>query len=194
MNIENRLLAKFSPSKGPSRSPLSTSSSVQGGELDTAMGQRKGYKQTPEHIAKRKRFGPDHPGWKGDDVSPISARQRAQSWYEARPCEKCGNPKADRHHVDGNTKNNGLDNIRFLCRKCHLNLPEHRAAMLKAVKISLPKAVAAAAEKNRSRTHCINGHELSGDNLVVTAKQRICRECGRIRQREYQQRRKAKCL
>ena len=41
------------------------------------------------------------------------------------------------------------------------------------------------------KTHCKWGHELSGDNLIVTAKQRSCRECARRRNREYEARKRS---
>ena len=41
------------------------------------------------------------------------------------------------------------------------------------------------------KTHCIRGHELSGDNLYEYKNRRICRECGRIRDRERYHRQKA---
>lgn len=34
-------------------------------------------------------------------------------------CERCGNPATDRHHKDGNTWNNAVENIEVLCRPCH---------------------------------------------------------------------------
>lgn len=35
------------------------------------------------------------------------------------------------------------------------------------------------------KTHCKNGHELSGHNLIVTKRQRVCRECARVRSLDY---------
>lgn len=35
-------------------------------------------------------------------------------------CEKCGSiNNLDIHHIDGNWKNNNLDNLMCLCRSCH---------------------------------------------------------------------------
>ena len=40
-----------------------------------------------------------------------------------------------------------------------------------------------------ARTHCVRGHLLSGDNVMMQAhNRRRCRECGRIRWRAYRER------
>lgn len=36
-----------------------------------------------------------------------------------------------------------------------------------------------------SKTHCRKGHEFSPENTYLTSKGRSCRECGRIRARDY---------
>lgn len=85
------------------------------------MGQRKGYKQSPEHIERRKMWGENNPQWKGENISVKSGRSRALRRFTKKPCEICGEPqKVDRHHVDGNTKNNEPSNLRYLCRRCHM--------------------------------------------------------------------------
>jgi hypothetical protein len=85
-------------------------------------GPPKGYKQSPDHIAKRCRFGEEHHCWVGDKVSVKSGRSRAIRHFAKRPCEVCGEEKKriDRHHKDGNTANNNPENIKFLCRRCHM--------------------------------------------------------------------------
>jgi hypothetical protein len=35
------------------------------------------------------------------------------------------------------------------------------------------------------RTHCVNGHEITPENLIVTSKQTICRTCNRISKKKY---------
>lgn len=82
---------------------------------------KRGYTQTTEHIAKRKRCGSDHYGWLGDSVSTKGGRTRAlRAFKNIGPCIECGNPKAERHHKDDNTANNDPDNIAVLCRRCHM--------------------------------------------------------------------------
>ena len=83
-------------------------------------GPREGFKQSKEHIEKRKRFGPEHPNWKGDDVSVKGGRTRALRKYEAKSCSKCKAKKAERHHINEDTSNNEPSNIAILCRKCHM--------------------------------------------------------------------------
>jgi hypothetical protein len=43
--------------------------------------------------------------------------------------------------------------------------------------------------QNKEKTHCIRGHELSGDNLYVFGKMRTCRACRRIRYADHTARR-----
>lgn len=38
------------------------------------------------------------------------------------------------------------------------------------------------------KTHCKHGHPLSGDNLIITKRQRACRACSRRRNAEYEAR------
>lgn len=83
-------------------------------------GPRKGYKQSPEHIARRIKSGEDHPNWIGDRVSHKSGRSRALRNYPAAPCLECGASPGERHHIDGNTANNHPSNIRMMCRKHHM--------------------------------------------------------------------------
>jgi hypothetical protein len=42
-----------------------------------------------------------------------------------------------------------------------------------------------------ARTHCVNGHPLSGDNLIQTARQRSCRICTREAGKRYMRRKRA---
>lgn len=81
--------------------------------------------------------GSDSCHWKGDAVSDNAGRQRAQSKFKIGPCEKCGDPGVDRHHKDGNTRNNSKKNVSILCRRCHMEL-DGRLEKLK--KIPRPKS------------------------------------------------------
>lgn len=85
-------------------------------------GPQKGYKQSPDHIKKRIRRGPEHHSWVGNKITKESGRSRAERKYPVRPCEICGESKKriDRHHRDNDPRNNKKSNIKFLCRKCHM--------------------------------------------------------------------------
>ena len=97
------------------------------------------------------------------------------------PCADCGNPKAERHHLDDNPLNNVPSNIKALCRRCHTL--EHGKTFLPEV---TAMGLAAAAAKRRALTHCPSGHEYSGDNLYVTPTgRRACKECNRAAKRKY---------
>jgi hypothetical protein len=60
--------------------------------------------------------------WKGDAARPETKRARAQQVYSLGPCERCGLPATDRHHIDGDPGNNTAANIACLCRKCHMQI------------------------------------------------------------------------
>lgn len=72
---------------------------------------------TPGRVALK---GEDHYAWKGDAATAPSKRCRAVKLYQISDCEDCGDPAVDRHHVDGDTGNNARENVRFLCRRCHM--------------------------------------------------------------------------
>jgi thymidylate synthase ThyX len=69
--------------------------------------------------------GEKHHSWKGDDASDQAGRLRAWKLYDTigERCEICGSSdlffRIERHHKDGNTKNNEQDNIQYLCSSCH---------------------------------------------------------------------------
>jgi hypothetical protein len=45
-------------------------------------------------------------------------------------CEDgCGAAAVDRHHVDGDTSHNARSNVRFLCRRCHMEADGRLAAL-----------------------------------------------------------------
>lgn len=57
-----------------------------------------------------------------DQTTRHYSRGRARIIHPPRPCDECGNPKAERHHLSGNTSDNSAENIRFFCRKHHLEI------------------------------------------------------------------------
>ena len=55
-----------------------------------------------------------------DICSPISARKRANRLYKASECSLCGSTRrVQRHHRNGNLKDNSKENIQILCQTCH---------------------------------------------------------------------------
>ena len=66
------------------------------------------------------RFAEKNVNWKGISATEQSGRGRAERSFRIGKCEICGEPGMDRHHKDGNTKNNSPSNIQCLCRKCHM--------------------------------------------------------------------------
>jgi len=106
-------------------------------------GPKKGYKQSPEHIEKRKRMGQMHHHWTGDGASIKTGRTRALRSFPAKPCELCGDTnRIDRHHIDGNTLNNLEANIVFLCRRCHMASDGRLEKFIELAKRNQPLAVA----------------------------------------------------
>lgn len=108
-------------------------------------GVKKGYKQTSEHVEKRKKFGEEHHAWLGNKIVRRSGRTRAERLFQKEPCEVCGEDKKriDRHHKDGDTKNNERTNIKFLCRKCHMREDGRYQNFINLARENQPKAVAA---------------------------------------------------
>jgi hypothetical protein len=45
--------------------------------------------------------------------------------------------------------------------------------------------------KRRLKTHCLRNHEMTPENTYFRGKQRFCRECGRIRHKEWKARQRA---
>jgi hypothetical protein len=84
---------------------------------------RESYKRTTEHKARMSKAvsGERNHNWKGEKASQESGRCRCNRLYrDIGPCILCGNPKSERHHIDGNTLNNDPSNIMICCRKCHM--------------------------------------------------------------------------
>lgn len=105
-------------------------------------GPKQGYKQTADHIEKRKRFGAEHHGWKGNNITIASGRNRAERKFPSKPCQMCGKRRAERHHVDENTANNDPANVVFLCRKCHMKVDGRYDRFIELAKANQPFAVA----------------------------------------------------
>lgn len=143
---------------------------------------RIGRKQTPEQIKKRLRFGEEHFAWVGDEATIKTGRTRAERKYALEPCETCGeqNKRIDRHHKDGNTLNNERENIKFLCRKCHM-AEDGRSKVFSAYCLEHIHTLQATAwKRKKEKTHCLHGHLFSPENTGRDPKgSRVCRACNR---------------
>ena len=105
-------------------------------------GPKPGYKQSPEHIEKRKRFGENHHQWKGDNAPKKQGWRRAERMFkDIGLCKRCGIKKAERHHKDGNTLNNDPSNVEFICRRCHMKEDGRLERFIKLAKLNKPRAV-----------------------------------------------------
>ena len=77
----------------------------------------------------------------------------------------------------------GLD-IDHLCRNRSCCNPQHLEPVTRQVN-------AQRGLRKTEQTHCKQGHALSGNNLKITEKQRICLTCARTNSRESHRRRRA---
>ena len=89
-------------------------------------------------------------------MSEQYGRVVANRWYRGLgDCEVCGRTAATvRHHRDGDTSNNGRDNVDFLCRRCHYRA-HHPVAP----------------------THCPAGHAYADHGRVNAQGRTVCKLC-----------------
>jgi hypothetical protein len=110
-------------------------------------------------------------------ASVSTGRDRARKLYaRIGPCERCRNPRAERHHRDGNTLNNRQSNIAILCRRCHMKEDGRLAALKENARIGRERS----RQTHIAMIQCKRGHELSGANVKQRGIARSCRACQRI--------------
>ena len=147
--------------------------------------------------------GENHGSWKGDEVQDETKRKRARSWFATPPeCQKCGEKKKiERYHKDSNPGNNSIENIAFLCRRCHMDadgrlelfskFPQLNAPLL--IKDPQPCIICHVPSKplRRGRCHACNeyyrrnGHDRkksTHDLKHQSQKCSICGKCGHKKQ------------
>lgn len=67
-----------------------------------------------------------------------TGRMRARRLYKKiGNCCLCGKKATDRHHVNGDTFDNSVENIMFLCRRCHMDLD----GRLKKITENMPRKI-----------------------------------------------------
>lgn len=76
-----------------------------------------------------------------------------------------------------------------LCRVRRCVNPAHLEAVTAQVNNLRSEAPSA---RNAMKTHCPQGHPYAGTNLYTYRGQRVCRECGRLAQRRYNERKRAR--
>ncbi len=94
----------------------------------------RGRKHSAEHI--KKQSGENCNFWKGDTASQKAGRTRALRKFKVAPsCEMCGVTKSERHHIDGDTLNNDISSICFLCHTHHMRAHKLARAELKKAQV-----------------------------------------------------------
>src|SRR5687768_17141450 len=111
-------------------------------------GPKQGYKQSPDHVAKRVKSGEKHHAWMGENISEKGGRKRALRLYrDIGPCWNCGREPAERHHIDGDTGINSPSNIAIVCRRCHMESDGRLDEFRELARRNQADAVAAARRK-----------------------------------------------
>lgn len=76
--------------------------------------------------ARNGRKGKSNPNFKLNTTNQKTGRTRAWNKFKLhnpKICNRCKKPKTvEIHHINGNTLNNNLENIKWLCRSCHMNV------------------------------------------------------------------------
>ena len=89
----------------------------------------KAYRETVFKVCSRKcrtvrrshsQTGANNSNWRKESSNYGTGHSRAIATFTLEPCAVCGSEKSERHHIDGDYMNNARSNIRFLCRKHHM--------------------------------------------------------------------------
>lgn len=117
----------------------------------------------------------------------------ASSWKGYGRINIGGRPKeahAAMFEVYGGVVPNGLT-LDHLCRNTVCVKPEHLEPCTRAE--NTLRQLAAIGHHNALKTHCVNGHEFTADNIKRGSKpdHRVCRTCANQRNREHRARMRA---
>ena len=123
--------------------------------------------------------------YKHDNVCKQTGRKRAVKLFpKIGRCSICGNEKSERHHIDGNTTNNNVSNIKILCRRCHMKADGRLDNLSKIGKRIIAIAGPIAWKAKLKNNYCKHGHLYTGINSNGA---RICRTCMRLSEEKYRQ-------
>lgn len=75
-----------------------------------------------------------------------------------------------------------------LCRNPKCCNPEHLEPVTHAENVRRGHGPEVARTRWLKQSHCKHGHALSGENLIITTRQRVCRTCVNERKKEYRAR------
>ena len=72
--------------------------------------------------ARESKLGSNNPNWNPnrEELSLTGIRGWLQRNLEQKACEICGSNESEVHHIDGNPWNNDSKNLKWLCRKHHM--------------------------------------------------------------------------
>ena len=84
----------------------------------------------------------------------------------------------------------GLE-LDHLCRVRHCCNPAHLEPV--TGRENLHRSPVTLARLNAVKTHCPQGHPLSGENLAISCGRRVCRVCNNAKAARYRERRRAAC-
>lgn len=74
----------------------------------------------------QKGIGKDHPNWRGGSSRYWGGKILSQSNKDTSCCQICKDKtKTEIHHIDGNPKNNQLENLGVVCTYCHFAIHDN---------------------------------------------------------------------
>ncbi len=112
-------------------------------------------KHSEKAIAKMRHMGSDNPIWKGDEATEEAIRQRL---HRSMPVPK----GHERHHIDGNVRNNDPSNILVLTRRKHMIEDGRMEAWIKRNKMRRGMQLSPETKAKMSEAHSGSKHHMWG--------------------------------